>query len=86
MPKEIPYRTHIGYLIVNSNGDMKVRKTRTCYLDEVSFKVSIKVPALWGREVGTIELEIPEGVVELTAEFEAPKPDDAPPVEVEGKS
>lgn len=76
------YRTETGYLVIRSDGTMRVLKGRygTVELgyDEVAFKVKARIPEVWGSLVGTVELEVPEGSVNLdeVALLESPKPED----------
>lgn len=38
--------------------------------DEVAFRVRVRVPKLWGRMVGDINLEVPEGSIDIVTSFE----------------
>jgi len=66
------------YLVVSANGDMRLitRFPRLC-LNEVAFRLTVEVPAGWGKRVGDIHLTIPDGLVQIeTSEPIASEPED----------
>ena len=65
-------KTLTSYLCINGHGDMKLRKadpvrSGALNYDEVYFKIRVTIPETWGKQAGTIDLNIPEGAVEVEA-------------------
>ena len=50
----------VHYLIVDSSGDVRVRKTPAMAWNEVAYKLVINVPESWGRVIGSFQVTMPE--------------------------
>lgn len=48
------------FLIVDSHGDVRLRKTAALAWNEVGYRIVIHVPESWGRVLGTFNVTMPE--------------------------
>lgn len=48
------------YLVVRSDGDVRVAKRPRIAADEVAIAVNIRFPAGWGQIVQTVDVQMPE--------------------------
>jgi len=48
------------YLVVRSNGDVRVAKRPRLAMDEVAVAINIRFPAGWGQIVQTVDVQMPD--------------------------
>lgn len=53
-------RATTWYLIVDSHGEVRIRKTAQLAWNEVAYKLTIRVPDSWGKVLGEFAVTMPE--------------------------
>jgi hypothetical protein len=61
-------RTQKVFLVVRSNGDVRVAKRPRVAMDEIAVAVTLHFPAGWGTVAGVLDIKMPAPPTATTAE------------------